>query len=103
LCFQPVPVISVPLICNTGIASWYDYNLKGIEWSREHNTAASRSFKRYSTVIVKNIETGKEIEVYINDYGPEEWTGREIDLSSHAFKELAPLNKGLINVSVKYK
>jgi len=98
LCFQPTPII-----CHTGIASWYNYRINGIEWSRKHDTAASRTFKRYSTVIIRNLDTGKEIEAYINDYGPEEWTGREIDLSSHAFKELASLGKGLINVSVRYK
>ncbi len=83
-----------------GIASWYDYNLDGIEWSKTHDTCASRTAERYSTLIVENIENGKKIECFVNDYGPEEITGREIDLSSHAFAQLAPLSRGLINVRI---
>ena len=83
-----------------GIASWYDYNLDGIEWSKTHDTCASRTAERYSTLIVENIENGKKIECFVNDYGPEEITGREIDISSHAFAQLAPLSRGLINVRI---
>lgn len=84
-----------------GIASWYDYHLDGIEWSKDHNTAASRSYPRYSYVKVTNPENGKSVIVYINDYGPTVETGREIDLSSHAFSQLAPLSAGLIKVQIE--
>jgi rare lipoprotein A len=85
----------------TGIASWYDYRLDGIVWSKNHLTAASRRFERYSYVKVTNQDNGKSVVVYINDFGPEEWTEREIDLSSHAFSQLAPLSAGLIKVKVE--
>jgi rare lipoprotein A (peptidoglycan hydrolase) len=85
-----------------GIASWYDYKLSGLQWSTQHNTCASRRFKRYTIITVKNLDNGKTVDCYVNDYGPEESTGREIDLSSHAFNELSFLDKGLINVEVKY-
>lgn len=84
-----------------GIASWYDYKLNGIAWSKDHRTAASRHFPRKSYVKVTNVENGKSVVVFINDFGPEEWTGREIDLSSYAFSQLAPLSAGLINVKVE--
>jgi hypothetical protein len=85
----------------TGVASHYDYSLNGIEWSKTHRTAASRRFARYSYVKVTNPDNGKSVVVFINDYGPEAWTGREIDLSSYAFSQLAPLSLGLINVQVE--
>jgi rare lipoprotein A (peptidoglycan hydrolase) len=83
-----------------GISSWYDYRLDGIEWSKTHSTCASRDAKRYSTIKVINLENGKSIECYVNDYGPEEWTGRILDLSSYAFQQLAPLSKGLIKIKI---
>jgi rare lipoprotein A len=84
-----------------GVASWYDYRLKnGVLWSVDHRTAASRTLKRYSTHTVTNIENGKSVEVYINDYGPEAWTGREIDLSSYAFSQIAELSRGLVKVNI---
>ena len=85
----------------SGIGSWYDYSLDGIKWSKDHNTAASRTLKRYSHARITNMENGKSVIVFINDFGPEIWTGREIDLSSSAFKKLAPLSLGLINVKIE--
>lgn len=84
-----------------GVASWYDYDLNGIEWSKYHHTCASRYFKRYSTVIVKNLSTGKEIECFVNDYI--EHQDRVIDLSSFAFSQLADLKTGLIDVEIRAK
>jgi rare lipoprotein A (peptidoglycan hydrolase) len=91
-----------------GTASWYDYDLKRKDqkclddtcWSLTHNTCASRRFKRHSMVTIKNLDNGNVIECFVNDYGPKESTGREIDLSSHAFSQLAPLSIGLLNVEV---
>ncbi|NTU69206.1 hypothetical protein HGB13_00010 [bacterium] len=86
-----------------GVASWYDYSLSGEQWSRGHNTCATRDFKRYSMLVVTNLDNGKSVECYDNDYGPEIETGRLIDLSSHAFSEISSLGRGLANVSVRYK
>jgi rare lipoprotein A (peptidoglycan hydrolase) len=52
---------------------------------------------------VKNTANGKVIDCFVNDYGPTLETGREIDLSSYAFSQLAPLSRGLINVEVYVK
>lgn len=84
----------------TGVASWYDYSLDGIVYSKDHATCASRRYKRGSMVNVVNIENGKSIICRVNDYGPEAWTNREIDLSSHAFSQIAPLSKGVVKVEV---
>lgn len=84
-----------------GIASWYDYQINGIWWSKNHLTCASRDYPRYSTLKVINLDNGKSVECFVNDFGPEEWTGRIIDLSSYAFSQLAPLDKGLINIKIE--
>lgn len=86
----------------TGIASWYRYELsEGDNWSDNHYTAASRDLPRYSYAKITNIENGKSVVIFINDFGPEEWTGRQIDLSNKAFSELADLKIGLIKVRIE--
>ena len=83
------------------VASWYDYSLNinwvNKMWSKEHDTCALRIYERYKTY--KVCTEDKCIMCYHNDY----WPAREdrvIDLSSHAFKQLAPLSKGLVYVKV---
>jgi rare lipoprotein A (peptidoglycan hydrolase) len=90
-----------PPVINSGTASWYDYRLDGILWSADHNTAASRDLVRYSYARVTNKANGKSVIIFVNDYGPEEWTGREIDLSSHAFAEISDLSLGLAEVEIE--
>ena len=81
------------------VASWYDYELEGIEWSINHRTAASRDLIRYETYRVTNIDNGKQVDVFINDYI--EHPERDIDLSSFAFNQIADLKLGLINVKIE--
>jgi|GEM_PF-3600478 len=81
------------------VASWYDYSLEGIEWSINHRTAASRDLIRYETYRVTNIDNGKQVDVFINDYI--EHPERDIDLSSFAFNQIADLKLGLINVKIE--
>ena len=105
----------------TGKASWYDYSLKSApNYSKYNLTAASRDFKRGTKLEVcakdpvlqmvngKIVDTGmaswdKCIVVRVNDYGPNKQIhpDRIIDLSSYAFQHLAPLRRGVIEVSVK--
>ena len=87
-------------ILETGIASWYDYQLKDYGWiSMTNATAASRTLTRYEHYKVTNIANGKSIVVYINDcvVNPKVI----IDLSSYAFGEIAQLRLGLINVKIE--
>lgn len=80
-------------------ATWYDYSLSDApEYSLTHATAASRTYPRETQLLVC---TTKCVQVRVNDYGPEEWTGKDIDLSSFAFKQLAPLSRGVIVVEVR--
>lgn len=78
-----------------GTASWYKYSLKGYpNYSKNHLTCASRDFKRGSMLTV--MYGDKSVVCRVNDFGPEEWTGRIIDLSSYAFSKLAPLKLGIL-------
>lgn len=94
------------------VASWYDYSLHldppldGSNWSKSHASAASREFPRGTMLnvcqaIVEPNSEPKCVIVKINDFGPAAYTGRGIDLSSYAFKQLAPLSQGLIQVTIK--
>ena len=82
-------------------ASWYNYELNNIEWSRTHNTAASRDLERYSYHTVTNVANGKSVVVYINDWV--ENSDVAIDLSQHAFAQIADLKLGLINIIINLK
>lgn len=78
-------------------ASWYDYKLWGQRWSKGHDTCALRIHERYQTY--KVCVEDNCIECYHNDFWPQR-EDRVIDLSSHAFKQLAPLSKWLVYVKV---
>jgi len=103
----------------TGVASWYNYGLDGDEvgqeWSKSHDTCATRGWNRYGRAKVTNLANDKSVTCYINDNGPRdceyrykykldapgECIERVIDLSSHAFAQIADLGSGLINVKVE--
>ena len=75
-----------------GLASWYSFG--------KRMTAASTQFPRGTKLRVIAEESGKTIDVTINDYGPEDWTGVMLDLNKPAFAKLAPL--GLGKITIKY-
>lgn len=83
------------------VASRYDYDLNVNwqikPWSKNHDTCALRVYERYQTYKVCTEE--KCITCYHNDFGPKR-EDRVIDLSSHAFKQLAPLKQWLVHVKV---
>lgn len=89
----------------TGIASWYGPNFHGKRTSNgevydmESMTAAHKTLPMDTWVEVRNLETGKKIQVRINDRGPFV-DGRIIDLSKAAARELGSLAKGTANVEV---
>ena len=95
------------------LASWYDYALGSADqrctqdrepcYSQRAETCASRDYPRGTRLKVSYNKNNLNTSVIcrVNDYGPEEWTGRHIDLSSYAFKKLAPLKWGLITVTIE--
>lgn len=81
-----------------GKASWYDYKLGNTWWSKTHDTCALRVLPKYWHY--KVCAWDKCIECYQNDYWPQKYTNKVIDLSSHAFRQLAPLSRGVVNVKI---
>ena len=83
------------------MASWYDYSLnikwENVVWTRTHDVCALRIYERYKHYRVCTDD--KCIVCKQTDYWPSR-EDRVIDLSSHAFKQLAPLSKGLVYVKV---
>ena len=71
-----------------GTATWYKYGDKP--------TTASTIFPKGTKLRVTAINSGKIVDVVVNDYGPEAWTGVTLDLNSIAFAKLAPLGAGKI-------
>lgn len=94
--YEPVVVEEQPYL--EGKASWYDYQLNGNWWSKTHDTCALRVLPKYWHY--KVCAWDKCIECYQNDYWPKEYTNKVIDLSSHAFKQLAPLSRGVVDVKI---
>lgn len=76
-----------------GLASWYRYG-GGL-------TTASTRYPRGTYLRVTNFANGRSVIVKVNDYGPEEHTGRLVDLERSAFRKLAPLSLGVIRVRVE--
>lgn len=101
--------------------SWYGpgFNGKltanGEKYNQEDYTAASPTLPFNTYVKVTNLKNNKFIVVRINDRGPykcikgtskavrplEPHPDRILDLSKASFREIADLNKGVINVKIE--
>lgn len=92
---------SKPFLSWAGTRYDYDLDIPNWEWwSKKHDTCAMRVWTRYNYYKVCLSGTDKCIVCYLNDYGPKEYTYKVIDLSSHAFQQLAPLSRGVILVDI---
>ncbi len=82
-------------------ASRYDYSLninwEEVVWTKTHDVCALRIYERYGYYRVCTDD--KCIVCKQTDFWPAR-QDRVIDLSSHAFKQLAPLKQGLVHVKV---
>ena len=87
-----------------GKASWYDdqgdRTANGEIYNMNAMTAAHPSLALNSVVEVKNLSNGKKVKVRVNDRLPPIHDGRVIDLSRAAFRTLASLETGLIDVEL---
>ena len=82
---------------NVGKASWYALGLP----APDTLTCASRIYPRGSYLHVRNLRNQKTVICRVNDYGPEAWTGRIIDLSRGSFRQIDNLGAGVTMVEVK--
>ena len=81
-----------------GTASWY----KPISASSHPKyTCASRDYPKGAVVAVTNLKNHRQVVCEVIEYGPSAKFGRIIDLSEEAFKEIADITDGKIQVSVR--
>ncbi|WP_279386493.1 septal ring lytic transglycosylase RlpA family protein [Phenylobacterium hankyongense] len=90
-----------------GLASWYGPQhqgkptANGERFDLNRVTAAHKTLPLPSVVEVTNLDNGKRIHVRVNDRGPFV-SGRIIDLSQEAARELGFEGRGLAHVRVRY-
>ncbi|RMH08442.1 MAG: septal ring lytic transglycosylase RlpA family protein [Aquificota bacterium] len=88
-----------------GYASWYGGKFhkrrtaSGEVFDKFKYTAASKKFPIGTYLLVRNLENGKEVVVYVNDRGPFK-KGRIIDLSKSAAQKIDMIKKGVARVEV---
>lgn len=89
----------------TGGASWYGPGFAGRRtasgevFDPSQLTAAHRTLPFGTRVRVTDLETGRSVEVRVNDRGPFS-PGRVIDLSRAAAEELGAVRRGVVQVRV---
>ncbi len=89
-----------------GLASWYGLEeagratASGEAMAPEKLTAAHKTLPFGSLVRVTDLDTGKQVEVIINDRGPFVG-GRIIDLSFAAARDLGMVEKGVARVRIE--
>ncbi|HVQ44888.1 MAG TPA: septal ring lytic transglycosylase RlpA family protein [Candidatus Saccharimonadia bacterium] len=81
----------------TGRGSWYALGLP----APDSLTCASRTFPRGTYLLVKDLYNNNTVVCRVNDYGPEAWTGRIIDLSRGSFSAVDNLGRGTIPVELR--
>jgi rare lipoprotein A len=89
-----------------GLASWYGpgfYGHKtasGSRFKKDAYTCAHRTLPFGTRLVVKNLETGKSVEVIVNDRGPYV-APRILDLSYVAAREIGVVKTGVAKVEIK--
>lgn len=91
-----VPVVSQPPTEQSGSASWYAFGLP----APDAQTCASRTFPRGTYLQVTSARNGKQVICLVNDYGPEAYTNRIIDLSRGSFRVIEDLGAGTVPVTL---
>ncbi len=93
--------------CSIGTATWYgarahgNRTANGERFDRNALTAAHRTLPFNTTARVVNLENGRAVVVRITDRGPQAWTGRDIDLSEAAARELGMIRSGVARVRIE--
>lgn len=80
-------------------ATWYADGLP----DPEDITCAYRNdeeFPRGTRFLLENTANGKRTWVRKNDFGPEEWTGRDFDLSRGAARKLGYIRAGVAKLKI---
>lgn len=98
--------LAMCLYCLTSFTcTWYgsafhgNYTKSGEIFDKNKLTCASNHFKLGTRLKITNIENGKSVVVKVNDTGS--FKDKNIDLSEGAFKRIANLKQGRIEIKVK--
>ena len=89
-----------------GLASWYgpgfhgNATASGERYDQDAMTAAHRSLPLGTLIEVRNRDTGRSVQVRINDRGPYH-TDRVLDLSREAARVLGSLDRGVAPVEIR--
>ena len=103
---EEVPNAEGATVEQVGNASWYGPAQDGKEtasgetFDQNKLTAAHPTLPLGSKAVVTNLETGKSVEVTINDRGPYV-KGRKIDLSRAAARQIGMSKKGVAKVKIE--
>ncbi|MBL7021716.1 hypothetical protein ISR92_00070 [Patescibacteria group bacterium] len=76
-----------------GEASWYRY--------KDCDCAASRDYPKGTELKLTHLSTGITEVIKVNDYGPELWTHRIIDLDATVFEKFITLGAGVTDLRVE--
>jgi rare lipoprotein A (peptidoglycan hydrolase) len=93
----PAPAPLPAGVAQHGRGSWYALGLP----APDSLTCASRTFPRGTFLHVTDLYNNKTVICRVNDYGPEAWTGRVIDLSRGSFRQVDSLGRGTIPVDIR--
>ncbi len=80
-----------------GTASWYALGLP----APDALTCASTTFPRGTYLQVRNLRNGRTVICLVNDYGPEAWTRRVLDLSRGSFRLIEGLGAGTTPIEIR--
>ena len=95
-------------IIETGNASYYADKFEGKKtasgatFHQRKLTAAHKTLPFGTKIKVTNVTTGKTVKVKVNDRGPFV-AGRIIDLSKRAAEKIGLVQKGILQVEIKYR
>lgn len=81
----------------TGVASWYALGLR----SPDALTCASTRYPKGTYLEVASLRNYKKVTCLVNDYGPQPYTNRVIDLSRGSFQQIEWLGSGTVPVEIR--
>jgi hypothetical protein len=93
----PTPQSAAGGPAQAGRASWYAFGLP----APDALTCASRTFPRGTYLQVKDLRNSRTMICLVNDYGPEAWTGRILDLSRGSYSQLEGLGSGTMPIEIR--
>lgn len=99
---EPVPQITVTGTHRPTLASSSNSRVGKASWYAMPGLMAAHKTLPFGTLVkVTNLDNGKTVTVTIRDRGPYV-DGRIIDLSDNAFKQIAPIGRGVAKVKIEW-